>query len=395
MDEIQPNGSVLFWDGANGELGDQHVESPPLIAESATDDLGMIKAIVSITLGMTLLLATGYLVAVILSDGAILLRPSEVALERHADYNDLIHLSGSLDGSGVAVCIVDSGINLDHSDFNDMELKDWKDFVNGRSTPYDDNGHGTSMAGIISANGWLKGVANDVDLLIAKALGASGSGEDSVVADAIDWCVAGGAHIISLSLGGAPGALPFLPGSGRSSGDAANEAIDAGVYVVAAAGNDGGEDDDGDVAHPSSETAVISVGGSTLKGTSWSGSSEGDNNGRFLPLPVLLPRNDPHKKPEIVAPGERVPVLTMDGGWGLADGTSAATVYVTGALALLLEENPSLKANGSQGSSDNINLVKNWLMDSAVPQEDQSGHDDRFGYGLLQIEALLDQANSQ
>ena len=165
--------------------------------------------------------------------------------------------------------------------------------------------------------------------------------------------------------------------------------------MVAAAGNDGGEDDDGDVSHPSSETAVISVGGSTLRGTSWSGSSEGDNNGRFLPLPVLLPRNDPHKKPEIVAPGERVPVLTKDGGWGLADGTSASTVYVTGALALLLEENPSLKANGSQGSADNINLVKTWLMDSAVPKEGQSGHDDRFGYGLLQIEALLDQANSE
>lgn len=395
MDAIPTSESVLFWEGDTGGIDNLQNESTPLIAESASDDLGMIKAIVSITLGMTLLLATGYLVAVILSDGAILLRPSEVALERHVEYNDLIHHSESLDGSGVVVCIVDSGINLDHSDFNDMELRDWKDFINGRSTPYDDNGHGTSMAGIISANGWLKGIANDVDLLIAKALGASGSGDDSTVADAIDWCVTGGAHIISLSLGGAPDALPFLPGSGRSSGDAANEAIEAGVYVVAAAGNDGGEDDDGDVAHPSSETAVISVGGSTLKGTAWSGSSEGHNNGRFLPLPVLLPRNDPHKKPEIVAPGEGVPVLTMDGGWGLADGTSAATVYVTGALALLLEENPSLKANGTQGNADNINLVKTWLMDSAVPQEDQNGHDDKFGYGLLQIRELLEQASSE
>ena len=395
MDAIPTSESVLFWEGDTGGIDNLQNESTPLIAESASDDLGMIKAIVSITLGMTLLLATGYLVAVILSDGAILLRPSEVALERHVEYNDLIHHSESLDGSGVVVCIVDSGINLDHSDFNDMELRDWKDFINGRSTPYDDNGHGTSMAGIISANGWLKGIANDVDLLIAKALGASGSGDDSTVADAIDWCVTGGAHIISLSLGGAPDALPFLPGSGRSSGDAANEAIEAGVYVVAAAGNDGAEDDDGDVAHPSSETAVISVGGSTLKGTAWSGSSEGHNNGRFLPLPVLLPRNDPHKKPEIVAPGEGVPVLTMDGGWGLADGTSAATVYVTGALALLLEENPSLKANGTQGNADNINLVKTWLMDSAVPQEDQNGHDDKFGYGLLQIRELLEQASSE
>ncbi|MBT5453285.1 MAG: S8 family serine peptidase [Euryarchaeota archaeon] len=395
MDEIQDNESVHFWKDPSEQITEQQIVPPPLIAESASDDLAKIKAIVSITLGMTLVLATGYLVAVILSDGAILLRPSEVALERHSGYNDLIHLDNSIDGSGVVVCIVDSGINLDHSDFNDMELKGWKDFISGRSTPYDDNGHGTSMAGIISANGWLKGVANDVDLLIAKALGASGSGDDSVVADAIDWCVVEGAHIISLSLGGAPDALPFLPGTGRSSGDAANEAIDVGIYVVAAAGNDGGDEDDGDVAHPSSETAVISVGGSTLRGTSWSGSSEGDNNGRFLPLPILLPRNDPHKKPEIVAPGERVPVLTNEGGWGLADGTSAATVYVTGALALLLEENPSLKANGSQGNADNINLVKTWLMESSAPEEGQTEHDDRYGYGLLQIKELLERVDSE
>ncbi|MBL6747968.1 MAG: S8 family serine peptidase, partial [Candidatus Poseidonia sp.] len=178
-----------------------------------------------------------------------------------------------------------------------------------------------------------------------------------------------------------------------NSGDASNEAIDAGIYVVAAAGNDGGPDDDGDVAHPSSEQQVISVGGVTLSGTSWSGSSEGDNNGRILPLPIILPRGDPNQKPEIVAPAQAVPVLTKDGGWGLADGTSAATVYVTGALALLLQQNPELRANET-GSSDTVNTVKNWLMESAVPGEDQTGHDDKYGYGMLNIQALLAQAES-
>ncbi|HJM54895.1 MAG TPA: S8 family serine peptidase [Poseidonia sp.] len=395
MDEEQFSDTDPIEGDVEPPLSSYQTGLQPLIAQSANDDLARIKAIVSITLGLTLVLATGYLVAVIMSDGAILLRPSEVALERHAAYNEIIHYEEGLDGSNIVVCIVDSGIELGHSDFNDLELKAWKDFINGKNAPYDDNGHGTSMAGILVANGWLKGVAKDVDLMIAKALGASGSGDDSIVADAIDWCVTGGAHIISLSLGGAPDILPFLPGSGRSSGDAANEAIEAGVYVVAAAGNDGGDEDDGDVAHPSSETAVISVGGATLKGTSWSGSSEGDNNGRIVPLPPLLPRNDPHKKPEIVAPAEGVPVLTNDGGWGLADGTSAATVYVTGALALLLEQQPELKANGSQGNADNINQVKTWLMETSVPQEGQTGHDDRYGYGLLHIAELLNSANSE
>ena len=367
---------------------------PPYQAEFdyETGDVRAIKLIVSITLGITLVLAAGYLAAVVLSDGAILLRPSEVALERHSTYHELINpVPESMTGAGVTACIVDSGIALDHEDLEGVNLVGWKDFINGNGDPYDDHGHGTSMAGLLVANGWLKGVAKNVDLLVAKALGADGSGSDTLVADAVDWCVENGAHVISLSLGGAPNILPFSVGSGRTSGDAANDAIDAGIYVVAAAGNDG-EDDDGDVAHPSSEAGVISVGGVTIKGTHWPGSSKGDNNGRILPLPILIPRGDPNKKPEIVAPAEGVPVLLEDGGWGIADGTSAATVYVTGALCLLLEQKPDLKAGGTQNGADNVDAVKRWLKDSAVPEEGQATHDDYYGYGLLNVSGLIDLA---
>ena len=369
---------------------DLKAQTNPVVEEAA--DIRAIKIVVSVTLGVTLLLAAGYLAAVVISDGAILLRPSELALERHEAYESLVnHPQDDLRGNGVVVCIVDSGIDTTHSDLADARMGGWKDFVNGRTTPYDDHGHGTSMAGILVANGWLKGVANEVELLVAKALGANGSGDDGVVAQAIDWCVASGAHVVSLSLGGAPGILPFSFGGGdRSSGDAANDAIDEGVYVVAAAGNDGGENDDGDVAHPASEASVIAVGGVTLQGTHWSGSSEGDNNGRILPLPVLLPRNDPDRKPEVVAPAEAVPVLLNDGSWGLADGTSAATVYVTGAIALLLESKPELIPSENAGNAENVETVKQWLMDSVTPQEGQAGHDDQYGYGLLNIQALLD-----
>ncbi len=353
-------------------------------------ELRAIKILVSVTLGITLVLATGYIAAVVMSDGAILLRPSEVALERHATYTSLVqHPGESFTGAGITACIVDSGIELEHSDLADLQLKGWKDFINGKVTPYDDHGHGTSMAGILVANGWLKGIAKDVDLLVAKALASDGSGNDETVALAVDWCVSEGAHVISLSLGGAPGILPFSIGSDRNSGDAANDAIDAGVYVVAAAGNDGGENDDGDVAHPSSERGVISVGGVTEQGTHWSGSSTGDNNGRLLPLPVLLPRGDPDKKPEVVAPAQGVPILLEDGSWGLADGTSAATVYVTGAICLLLESKPELRHDQSDGGADNVDAVKRWIMESAVPDEGQVGHDDDYGYGLLNIQGLL------
>ena len=372
------------------EVSDKEAE--PLLAEFDDEgsDIRAVKILVSLTLGITMILAAGYLAAVVMSDGAVLLRPSELALERHETYSALVkHPDSASTGNGVTVCIVDSGIAMEHSDLENLQLAGWMDFVNQRSSPYDDHGHGTSMAGILVANGWLKGVAKDVNLLVAKALGSDGSGNDEVVANAIDWCVNEGADIVSLSLGGAPGVLAFSIGSGRSSGDAANDAVNAGVYVVAAAGNDGGPDDDGDVAHPSSEAVVISVGGVTANGGHWSGSSQGDNNGRLLPLPILLPRADPDKKPELVAPAEAVPVLLDDGSWGLADGTSAATVYVTGALSLLLQANPELKADGSNAGPDTVDSVKRWLMESVTPQEGQTDHDDNYGYGLLNIEGLL------
>ena len=105
-----------------------------------------------------------------------------------------------------------------------------------------------------------------------------------------------------------------------------------------------------------------------------------------------MPRGDPNKKPEIVAPAEGVPVLLNDGGWGIADGTSAATVYVTGALCLLLEEKPDLKADQSDGGADNVDTVKRLLKDSVVPQEGQTTHDDYYGYGLLNIRGLIEDA---
>ena len=345
--------------------------SEPFFTGSAEEgsDIRTIKIIVSITLGITMILAGGYLAAVVMSDGAILLRPSEVALERHTTYNELINpASSSLTGTGVTACIVDSGLAPDHSDLEGIRLVGWKDFVNGNGQPYDDHGHGTSMAGILVANGWLKGVAKNVDCWWRKPSVRM----EVETTGRLRKPLIGVWPTERMSSHSRLGVLPTfsrLPSDlAELQSDAANEAIDAGVYVVAAAGNDG-EDDDGDVAHPSSEDQVISVGGVTIKATSWSGSSKGDNNGRLLPLPILMPRGDPDKKPEVVAPAEGVPVLLDSGGWGIADGTSAATVYVTGALCLMLEANPELKPDGN---SDNVDTVKQWMMNSAVPKEGQT-----------------------
>jgi subtilisin family serine protease len=118
--------------------------------------------------------------------------------------------------------------------------------------------------------------------------------------------------------------------------------------------------------------------------------STGDNNGRLLPF--LLPRSDPNKKPELVVPAQSVAVINSQGSWSLVDGTSAATVFVTGAIALLLENNPELS---NSTSSSNVQQVKQWIQQSSLPYEGQTEHDDDYGYGLLQTRALISSANTQ
>ena len=352
-------------------------------------DLTLARKVVSIGISLLLIVSIFWLVNYIDEEGVFSLRPSEEAISYQETYSEMIQLDDvSLDGEGISVCIVDSGIDMTHPDLSRLSLAGWRDFISNEPEPYDDNGHGTSMAGILVADGWIKGVAPSVDLYVAKALdGVNGQGSDEVVAQAIDWCVEQNVNVISLSLGGAPGILPFNPFSGRDSGDAASDAIDEGIVVVAAAGNDGGDDDDGDVAHPSSEQLVISVGGVTLSETHWSGSSIGDNDGSLFPL--LLPRQDPNKKPEIVAPGESVPVINSQNSWTIVDGTSASTVFVTGAIALLLENSPELSSDNEQSNSDTVTQIKQLILNSVKAREGQEGHDNNYGYGLLQINDLL------
>jgi len=295
------------------------------------------------------------------------------------------------DGTGVILCIVDSGIDMGHPDLEDIELTGWLDAIDGATQPYDDEGHGTAMAGIIVAQDGLQGNAPGVGLLVAKAIGEGGTGDDEQISEAVDWCVDNQADIISLSLGGDQGF-----GSGFLSSDALEEsvedAIDEGVFVVAAAGNDG-EDDDGDVESPGSVEDVICVGGITRSGSIWTGSSEGDNNGRIWPNPIL-PRDDPDKKPEVVAPAHEVPVL-MAGGmgngawWGWSSGTSAATAWVSGALAIVLEANPEMQREGDSGGASAVAQMKSVIMQNSQMQEGQSEHDNHYGYGILRVDLLM------
>ena len=310
------------------------------------DDAIKIVVGVSLTLITTFVFAVVILWALSTISGTILgLNPPQALVTWEDEYRDITGINSveNLDGTGVTLCVVDSGINIEHPDLANINLIGWKDVINSMQTPYDDDGHGTAMAGIIVADGGLNGVSKNVDLLVAKAIDETGSGTNDGIAEAVNWCTSEGADIISLSLGGAQGFGSSIITT-DSLETAVENAIENGVYVVAAAGNDG-ENDDGDVSSPGSVDDVICVGGITRLGNLWVGSSEGDNNGDIWP--PKLPRNNPDKKPEIVAPGHEVPVLVFNGEswWGWSSGTSASTAWVSGSLALFLEEYPEYQRN--------------------------------------------------
>ena len=359
------------------------------------DSLLMVSAIVTILIALLLLsVSMIYLwpgIGNISASG-----PSGALITWESEYREITGLNEihNLDGTGVILCIVDSGIDIDHPGFEGIEIAGWKDFVNEYSEPYDDEGHGTAMAGIIISNNGLMGNARGVSLLVAKAISNEGTGTDQMISESVDWCVENSADIISLSLGGAQGF-----GSGIFTTDAleqsVEQALDQGVYIVAAAGNDG-ENDDGDVESPGSVEDVICVGGITRSGQIWKGSSAGDNDGRFWPNPIL-PRNNPDMKPEVVGPGQEVPIL-MAGGvsnenwWGWSSGTSAATAWVSGSLALLLENNPELQRENSQ-ERDSIIEVKELILDNSNMKEGQNEHDDHYGYGIFRVDMLIEAKN--
>lgn len=345
----------------------------------------LITAVSTLVTGLSIAILAMWLLS---EDNAIFGGPPSTLLAWQDDYEEMTGIdkvSEDLDGSGVTICIVDSGIDLSHPGMDGVSINGWYDAVNGKIDPYDDQGHGTAMAGIIASKGGVGGIAKGSNYLVAKGIDGSGSGTDEGIAEAVDWCSAQGADIISLSLGGDQG--PGLSGLTLDVlENSVEDALDEGIFVVAAAGNDG-TNDDGDVASPGSVEDVICVGGVNRNGDVWSGSSEGDNNGRLWPNPIL-PRQDPDKKPELIAPASEVPVLlTNSGSWyGYSSGTSAATAWVSGILALVLQNEPDLARTGDR---DAIEDIKNRISETSTQKEGVTGHDDRFGYGIVNTLGLI------
>jgi subtilisin family serine protease len=295
--------------------------------------------------------------------------------------------SDGLNGEGVVIGLIDTGIDLTHPELKQVEVVAWRDLINRELEPYDDDGHGTAMAGILC--GKTYGVARKASLIVVKAIDAHSGGTDTNLVNAIRFCVQQGADIISMSLGRWEMRLEDLTSPWQDSQieDACQYATDAGVFLVAAAGNDGGENDDGEVSVPGVYDYAITVGAVSKDLKIASFSSEGNNNGK---LPNIIinwdpwERQDPNKKPECVAPGVKIVAPGLEHKYYEYDGTSMAVPFVTAGLALILGEFPQYQQEENSGA-DTITEIKDKLMSTSKRLDSQEApHDDTYGYGLFQ-----------
>jgi serine protease AprX len=278
------------------------------------------------------------------------------------------------DGTGIRVAVIDSGIASSHDDLRDgsgaQRVDQFVDFVNGDPSAYDDYGHGTHVAGIIAGNGFdsdgaRTGIAPGARLVVLKALDGSGHGRISDVIAAFDYVVTHNdvlnVRVINLSVGSGV----YESYNADLLTLAAKRAVDAGIVVVAAAGNAGrnaqGNTQYGGITAPGNAPWVLTVGASSHMGTI---DRSDDTIAAFSSRgPTAYDRT---AKPDLVAPGVGIesladpnssmyvtrsqyllpgtvstsylPYLNMSG-------TSMAAPVVAGTVALMLQANPLLTPN--------------------------------------------------
>jgi subtilisin len=253
-------------------------------------------------------------------------------------------------GRGVKVAIIDTGIDYTHPDI-DGNYKGGYDFVNNDDDPMDDHGHGTHCAGIVAAEDndiGVIGVAPEAYLYGVKVLNSGGSGYVSDVIAGIQWSIANGMQVISMSLGS--------DSDSTSLHNACNAAYNAGVVLVAAAGNDGNRWGSGDnVDYPARYDSVIAVAATDSNDNRASWSSTG---------PAV----------ELSAPGVNI-YSTYRGGYTTLSGTSMACPHVTGTAALVWYAYPNY-----------TNTQVRQRLQGTAEDLGTTGRDTWYGYGLVDAE---------
>ena len=243
----------------------------------------------------------------------------------------------NISGKNINVAILDTGI-FSHNSLNILKQIDFT----GEGTN-DLNGHGTHIAGIIASKDIkYTGVAFDANLFNVKVLNQYGSGYASDVIKGIEWAVDNGANIISLSLGAQLTNCDGTDAVSRSVDKASEKSI-----VIVAAGNLGpGEKT---ISSPGCAKQAITVG-----------ATEGNNVASFS---SRGPTADNRIKPDVVAPGVRITSTWINNEFKSLSGTSMATPFVSGLIALLLEQDSTLTTSDLKeilsSSSTDLDLNEN------------------------------------
>jgi len=289
----------------------------------------------------------------------------------------------TLDGKGVGIAIMDSGIFTSHQSFLDASGKSRitynKDFT-GEKITNDKYGHGSHVAALAAGNGLIAaaayiGIAPNASLINLRVLNSQGTGTISSVLSAINWTLTYGAtyniKVVNMSLGSS------VVNSYRNDPlcQAVRKLADAGIVVVAAAGNDGkdssGQKRYGSIHAPGNEPSAITVGAANTYGTDARNddtvttySSRGPTRSYWTDL-VGAKHYDNLVKPDLIAPGNKLisaeaDKCTLVTNYPQLDakvatdksrkmmrlnGTSMAAPIVSGAAALLLQANPKLTPN--------------------------------------------------
>ncbi|MEP7118753.1 MAG: S8 family peptidase [Acidobacteriota bacterium] len=284
-------------------------------------------------------------------------------------------------GAGIGVAVIDSGVASWHDDltrnntsttypYGNQRVTKFVDFVNGRALPYDDNGHGSHVAGIILGNGYdsygeKSGAAPDASLISLKVLDANGQGTISNIIAALGWVAVNAKtyniRVVNMSVGAGVHESYWTDPLTL----AAKRVTDMGITVVVAAGNMGknaaGLKQFGAINAPANAPWVLAVGASSTNGTL---TRKDDTMASFSSRGPTF--KDFDTKPDLVAPGVGTLSLAVPGSTFYASkslylvagtrptgakaylslsGTSMAAPVVAGVVAAMLQANPTLTPN--------------------------------------------------
>lgn len=232
-------------------------------------------------------------------------------------------------GRGIRVAVLDTGFDLTHPDFNGRGVVS-KSFIEGE-TAQDEHSHGTHCIGTSLGPAMPRtmpryGIATDAEVYAGKVLSNSGSGTDGAVLAGINWAIASGCRVISMSLGTAT-----REGDRHSEvfEAAAQRALAAKCIIIAAAGNESNRRNNiiNPVGHPANCPSIMAVGAvdSEMRIADFSTRGTSDAGGKV----------------DIVAPGVDVYSSVPPGTYKKMSGTSMACPHVAGLAALYIEAHPT------------------------------------------------------